>query len=100
MTLAGSGPFDAGSGQLRRFQRSDRRAGQERGGPGILSPDMTPRPDLGQGHALAGPVRTHRPLYVDLLPPCNSACPAGENIQGWLAHMTAGEPERAWRLLV
>jgi NADPH-dependent glutamate synthase beta subunit-like oxidoreductase len=45
-------------------------------------------------------VRTRRPIYVDLLPPCNSACPAGENIQGWLAHTIAGEHERAWRLLV
>ncbi len=37
---------------------------------------------------------------MDLLPPCNAACPAGENIQGWLAHVQAGEHERAWRLLV
>ena len=34
------------------------------------------------------------------LPPCNAACPAGENIQGWLAHVQAGEHERAWRELV
>jgi NADPH-dependent glutamate synthase beta subunit-like oxidoreductase len=39
-------------------------------------------------------------VYVDLLPPCNSACPAGENIQEWLAHVKAGEHERAWRALV
>jgi len=38
-------------------------------------------------------------VYVDLLPPCNAACPAGENIQGWLAHVQDGEHERAWRLL-
>ena len=44
-------------------------------------------------------MRTERPVYVDLLPPCNAACPAGENIQGWLAHLQADEPERAWRLL-
>jgi NADPH-dependent glutamate synthase beta subunit-like oxidoreductase len=37
---------------------------------------------------------------VDLLPPCNAACPAGENIQGWLAHVQAGEHEQAWRQLV
>jgi hypothetical protein len=24
--------------------------------------------------------------YLDLLPPCNHACPAGENIQQWLYH--------------
>ena len=39
-------------------------------------------------------------MYVDLLPPCNSACPAGENIQAWLAHAQAGEHEQAWRRLV
>jgi BON domain-containing protein len=27
------------------------------------------------------PVRTMRPTYVDRLPPCNDACPAGENIR-------------------
>jgi NADPH-dependent glutamate synthase beta subunit-like oxidoreductase len=39
-------------------------------------------------------------VYVDLLPPCNAACPAGENIQAWLAHVQAGEHEQAWRALV
>jgi NADPH-dependent glutamate synthase beta subunit-like oxidoreductase len=39
-------------------------------------------------------------VYVDLLPPCNAGCPAGENIQAWLAHVKAGEHERAWRQLV
>jgi NADPH-dependent glutamate synthase beta subunit-like oxidoreductase len=62
--------------------------------------DATPLPDLVHGHSRAGPVREERPVYVDLLPPCNAACPAGENIQAWLAHMQAGEHERAWRALV
>jgi NADPH-dependent glutamate synthase beta subunit-like oxidoreductase len=57
-------------------------------------------PDLAHGRSRSGPVRSRRPLYVDLLPPCNVACPAGEDIQGWLAHVQAGDPERAWRLLV
>ena len=39
-------------------------------------------------------------MYVDLLPPCNAGCPAGENIQAWLAHMQADEHELAWRALV
>jgi NADPH-dependent glutamate synthase beta subunit-like oxidoreductase len=39
-------------------------------------------------------------VYVDLLPPCNAACPAGENIQAWLAHVNAGKHEQAWRALV
>jgi NADPH-dependent glutamate synthase beta subunit-like oxidoreductase len=39
-------------------------------------------------------------VYVDLLPPCNNACPAGENIQGYLAQVQAAQYERAWRILV
>jgi NADPH-dependent glutamate synthase beta subunit-like oxidoreductase len=62
--------------------------------------DLTPLPDLLHGAARAGPVRTRRPLYVDLLPPCNAGCPAGENIQAWLAFARAGEHEQAWRQLV
>ncbi len=64
------------------------------------SKDVTPLPDLLHGHRLAGPVREHRPVYVDLLPPCNVGCPAGEDIQAWLAHATAGRHEQAWRQLV
>lgn len=43
-----------------------------------------------------GSVRKSHPLYVDLLPPCNEACPAGENIQAWLAHAQAGDYYEAW----
>ena len=64
------------------------------------SKDVTSLPDLFHGHAGAGPVREHRPVYLDLLPPCNAGCPAGENIQAWLAHATAGRHEAAWRALV
>ncbi len=46
-----------------------------------------------------GSWRTQRPIYVDRLPPCNVACPAGEDIQGWLSHAEAGEYEAAWRKL-
>ena len=49
---------------------------------------------------MTGPERDRRPVYVDLLPPCNDACPAGENIQGWLAAAQAGDYEAAWRILV
>jgi len=62
--------------------------------------DVTPLPDLLHGRSRAGPVRQQRPVYVDLLPPCNAGCPAGENIQAWLAHAEAGDHERAWRQLV
>jgi 2-oxoacid:acceptor oxidoreductase delta subunit (pyruvate/2-ketoisovalerate family) len=46
-----------------------------------------------------GSWRTKRPEYVDRLPPCNSACPAGEDIQGWLSHAEGGDYEAAWRAL-
>jgi 2-oxoacid:acceptor oxidoreductase delta subunit (pyruvate/2-ketoisovalerate family) len=46
-----------------------------------------------------GAWRTSRPIYVDRLPPCNNACPAGENIQAWLFHAEAGDYEAAWRVL-
>jgi NADPH-dependent glutamate synthase beta subunit-like oxidoreductase len=46
-----------------------------------------------------GSWRTLRPEYVDRMPPCNHACPAGENIQGWLAHAESGNYEAAWRTL-
>ena len=62
--------------------------------------DVTPLPDLLHGRSLTGPVRERRPVYVDLLPPCNAGCPAGENIQAWLSHMQAGRHEQAWRQLV
>jgi len=57
---------------------------------------------LDAGTSLAnhtGSWRTERPLYVDRLPPCNHACPAGENIQDWLFHAEAGDYEGAWRAL-
>ncbi len=62
--------------------------------------DVTPLPDLLHGRSLTGPVRERRPVYVDLLPPCNAGCPAGENIQAWLSHTRAGRHEQAWRQLV
>jgi len=58
---------------------------------------------LDVGSSLAnrtGSWRTNRPVYVDRLPPCNHACPAGENIQAWLYHAESGDYEAAWRTLV
>ena len=57
---------------------------------------------LDPGSSLAnktGSWRTERPVYVDRLPPCNSQCPAGEDIQGWLFHAESGDYETAWRHL-
>jgi len=61
--------------------------------------DFTPLVDL-LAERGTGPVRERRPTYVDLLPPCNSACPAGENIQAWLALAQAGRYREAWLTLV
>jgi 2-oxoacid:acceptor oxidoreductase delta subunit (pyruvate/2-ketoisovalerate family) len=47
-----------------------------------------------------GSWRVERPVYVDLMPPCNNACPAGENIQQWLFDAESGDYETAWRQLV
>ena len=47
-----------------------------------------------------GSWRTERPLYVHRTPPCNNACPAGEDVQGWLYHAEEGDYESAWRALV
>lgn len=61
--------------------------------------NMSPAVDLTRRQA-TGPVRTQHPVWHDLLPPCNDACPAGEDIQGWLALAQAGKYEAAWRRLV
>lgn len=63
------------------------------------TPDFTPVIDL-VSQPGTGPVRACRPLYLDLLPPCNHACPAGEDIQAWLAHARAGCYREAWLTLV
>ena len=61
--------------------------------------DLTSPPDLARGHR-TGPARAERPVYRDILPPCNHACPAGEDIQGWLALAQAGQIHEAWQRLV
>ncbi len=60
---------------------------------------------LDVGSSLAnktGNWRTERAVYTDRLPPCNNACPAGENIQQWLYHAEEGGDgyERAWRQIM
>ncbi len=44
-----------------------------------------------------GSWRNERPVYLDRLPPCNAACPAGENIQAWLYHAEEGDYHAAWQ---
>ena len=58
---------------------------------------------LDVGSSLAnrtGSWRDERPVYVDRLAPCNHACPADEDVQGWLYDAEDGHYERAWRTLV
>ncbi|MFN7118201.1 MAG: NAD(P)-binding protein [Saprospiraceae bacterium] len=62
--------------------------------------DLTLPIDLGAHPAGTGARRTQRPVYVDFLPPCNQACPAGENIQAWLALAQAGDYYGAWQQLI
>lgn len=47
-----------------------------------------------------GKMYCQKPVYVDLLPPCNSACPAGENIQAWLDLAEKGKFKEAWEKLI
>ncbi len=61
--------------------------------------DLTSPPDLTHERR-TGPIRIQRPLYLDIKPPCNHACPAGENIQGWLSLATEGRYEEAWKVIV
>jgi len=74
-----------------------------RGGPSELTAMEKPFAiTLDVGTSLAnktGAWRTNRPVYLDRLPPCNHACPAGENIQNWLYHAESGDYESAWRAL-
>ena len=66
----------------------------------LQNKDIVPVSDL-QAHAEGtGALRSQIPLYVDMLPPCNHACPAGENIQAWLGLAQDGQYEAAWQKLV
>ena len=61
--------------------------------------DMSPVIDMTRRRA-SGPARSAHPVYVDLLPPCNNACPAGEDIQAWLGLAQSGKYREAWETLV
>ena len=56
--------------------------------------DLTSHPE-GTGH-----LRSRIPIYVDFMPPCNSACPAGENIQAWLDHAQRGDYKSAFQQIL
>jgi len=62
--------------------------------------DITGPADLQRHDLGTGPIRSHHPVYKDFLPPCNNACPAGENIQAWLALVQAGQYKQAWQQIM
>ncbi len=61
--------------------------------------DLTLPPDLYKKTG-TGPTQRGYPIYKNSLPPCNKACPAGENIQAWLAFAQNGDYKSAWETLV
>lgn len=61
--------------------------------------DMTFPPDLTASDG-TGPTPDKRPVYQNFMPPCNHACPAGENIQAWLSLVHDKQFEKAWQTLV
>ncbi len=64
-----------------------------------LKTDLTSHTDLYEHGSGTGPTRIKRPVYVDLFPPCNNACPAGEDIQSWLSLAQDGKNREAWEKL-
>jgi 2-oxoacid:acceptor oxidoreductase delta subunit (pyruvate/2-ketoisovalerate family) len=46
-----------------------------------------------------GAWRTQRPFYEDKTPPCNAACPAGNDIVGFIQKITQDDFEGAWHLI-
>ncbi len=62
--------------------------------------DITKPADLSSHPEGTGPIRNRRPVYIDFMPPCNSACPAGENIQAWLSYAQAGKYYEAFQQII
>jgi NADPH-dependent glutamate synthase beta subunit-like oxidoreductase len=46
-----------------------------------------------------GAWRAQRPCYEDKTPPCSAACPAGNDIVGFIQKITQEDFERAWELI-
>jgi NADPH-dependent glutamate synthase beta subunit-like oxidoreductase len=62
--------------------------------------DLTRPTDLFDHSESTGAIRSKVPVYKDLLPPCNRSCPAGENIQAWLADAQSGNFYAAFQKLM
>lgn len=65
----------------------------------FLQTDLTAETNLEEHGFGTGSTRSKRPIYVDFFPPCNNACPAGENIQSWLSFAQEGNHFEAWQRL-
>ena len=46
-----------------------------------------------------GSWRYLRPRYLNMVPPCNQGCPAGNDVEGFLSLIAAKKHVEAWRLL-
>jgi heterodisulfide reductase subunit A2 len=46
-----------------------------------------------------GSWRYFRPVHEEKMPPCNNACPAGNNIQGFIKLIREEKPLDAWKLI-
>lgn len=66
----------------------------------MLDKDLVQPSDLQSHSEGTGALRSQIPQYIDYLPPCNNACPAGENIQAWLGLAQEGRYAEAWQKLV
>lgn len=65
----------------------------------FIKTDLTAETNLGEHGSGTGPTRSRRPVYVDFFPPCNNACPAGEDVQSWLSLAQSGHYFEAWKKL-
>ena len=64
--------------------------------------DMPPVP-MSEANTLynkTGSWKYVQPIYQNKTPPCNAACPAGEDIEGWLSMVGKGEFSEALKLLL
>jgi formate dehydrogenase (NADP+) beta subunit len=66
----------------------------------MANTDITKPIDLTNHSEGTGPKRFRRPEYMDLMPPCNSACPSGENIQAWMDYAQAGNYFGAFQMIM
>lgn len=66
----------------------------------MAASDITKPVDLLTHAEGTGPLRSRRPVYMDFMPPCNSACPAGQNIQAWMAHAQSGNYFEAFQTIL